>query len=216
MSARTPFTSHSGLVAPLPMGHIDTDQIVPKQFLQLLERTGYGQFLFHSWRFDGQGAPRPEFVLNQPQYAGATILVAGENFGCGSSREHAAWAIADFGFRVVVAPSFADIFLGNAVVNGILPATVSAEVAAEIAQRAAQRAPYRLTVDLVRCTLHDDFGLDAVFTIDPGARARLLEGRDEVDRILAYEADIRAFETRRAETSWTQPVDAVQGAGGTV
>src|SRR5213596_2894643 len=120
-----PFSRHAGLVATLDRVNVDTDQIIPKQFLKRIERTGFGQFLFYDWRYDEHAVPRPEFLLNQPQYSGASILVAGRNFGCGSSREHAPWALADYGFRAVIAPSFADIFANNCLKNGLLPVTLS-------------------------------------------------------------------------------------------
>jgi 3-isopropylmalate/(R)-2-methylmalate dehydratase small subunit len=197
MASRSPLRLHCGIVAPLMREHIDTDQIVPKQFLKRLERSGFGAFLFHDWRTGPDGAPVPAFVLNQPEFAGASVLVTGSNFGCGSSREHAAWALADFGFRVVVASSFADIFFANAVANGLLPATVSEEVAATIADRAARFVPYRLVVDLEASEVRDGAGLTAPFTIEEVARRRLLDGRDDIDRILEHEAEIAAFERKR-------------------
>lgn len=198
MAARAPFLVHDGIVTPLLRGHIDTDQIVPRQFLKRLERSGFGQFLFHDWRRDADGQPDPEFPLNQSVFAGASVLVTGPNFGCGSSREHAAWALEDFGFRVIVAPSFADIFFANAIVNGLLPAAVSPETASAIADRATRFAPYRLVVDLESRELRDGAGLKAPFSIDEVARQRLLDGRDDVDRILEHEAAIAAFESTRA------------------
>jgi 3-isopropylmalate/(R)-2-methylmalate dehydratase small subunit len=197
MGASTPFTVHCGVVAPLMRSHIDTDQIVPRPFLKRLERSGFGEFLFHDWRKGADGAPNPEFVLNQPEYAGASVLVTGRNFGCGSSREHAAWALADYGFRVIIATSFADIFFANTVVNGLLAATVPAEVAAAIADRATRFAPYRLVVDLEACEVRDGAGLKKPFRIDKVSRARLMDGRDEIDRILEHEASIAAYEARR-------------------
>src|SRR5918994_6695422 len=174
MGSRTPFVTHRGLVAPLRRNHVDTDQIIPKQFLKRIERSGFGPFLFHDWKRD------PSFVLNQPQYANASILVAGANFGCGSSREHAAWALQDAGFRAVIAPSFADIFRSNAVTNGLLPVALPEEMMAEIVRRAERNPAYTLTIDLERCRLTDDAGLDAPFEIDAAARKRLLAGLDDI------------------------------------
>jgi 3-isopropylmalate/(R)-2-methylmalate dehydratase small subunit len=191
-----PFHTHRGLVAPLWRRDIDTDQIVPKQFLKRLERTGFGEFLFHDWRMAGDGGPNAAFVLNRPRYAGATVLVAGPNFGCGSSREHAAWALRDFGFVAVVAPSFADIFRANAIANGLLPLAMPDDVVAVIAERAESMEQYQLTIDLERCRASDAHGLDHAFEFDPAARRRLLEGLDDIGLILQYEADIARYEGR--------------------
>jgi 3-isopropylmalate/(R)-2-methylmalate dehydratase small subunit len=200
MGARTALRLHCGVVAPLMRSHIDTDQIVPKQFLKRLERSGFGAFLFHDWRHQADGTPVSNFVLNQSVYSEASVLVTGPNFGCGSSREHAAWALVDFGFRVVVAASFADIFFANAITNGLLPATVSDDVAATIADRAQRFAPYRLVVDVESCEVRDGAGLKAPFAITDVARRRLMDGRDDIDRILEHEADITAFEKRSGVT----------------
>ena len=190
MSARQPFTTHRGLVAPLRRSHVDTDQIIPKQFLKRIEKSGFGPFLFHDWKLD------PAFVLNQPQYQGASILVAGANFGCGSSREHAAWALQDAGFRAVIAPSFADIFRGNAIGNGMLPVAIADTAVNAILDR-AEAGGYSVTVDLERAEVRDDRGLCERFAIDASSRQRLLEGKDEIDLILNHEPDIAAFEQRR-------------------
>jgi 3-isopropylmalate/(R)-2-methylmalate dehydratase small subunit len=173
---------------------VDTDQIIPKQFLKRLERTGFGRFLFHDWRTGPDGQPDQEFVLNQPRYAGATILVAGPNFGCGSSREHAAWALHDFGFAAVVAPSFADIFRANAIANGLLPLALPDSVVSEIARRAESIEGYELSIDLEQCRVTDGHGLDHAFAFDPAARRRLLDGLDDIGVILQYEADIARYE----------------------
>ena len=188
MAGRQPFTAHHGLVAPLRRNHVDTDQIIPKQFLKRIERSGFGPFLFHDWKRE------PSFVLNQPQYASASILVAGVNFGCGSSREHAAWALQDAGFRAVIAPSFADIFRANAIGNGLLPVTIAEAAVNTIFDRAEAGNGYSITVDLQRCEVRDDRGLGERFTIDAASRQRLLEGKDEIDLILHHEPDIAAFE----------------------
>ncbi len=192
-----PLRVHTGLVAPLDRANVDTDQIMPKQFLKRIERTGFGQFLFYDWRYRPDGTPAPDFVLNRPEYAGATILATGRNFGCGSSREHAVWGLVEFGFRAIVAPSFADIFYANAVQNGLLPAAVAEEVAQEVIRRASARPGYRLTVDLERQLVYDGEGLMAPFQIDAGARERLLHGWDDIALTLRHEDKIRAYEERR-------------------
>lgn len=186
------FHSHTGLVAPLVQRDVDTDQIIPKQFLKRLGRTGFADALFYDWRADGQGQPRPDFVLNQPQFAGASILLAGANFGCGSSREHAVWALRDFGFRVVLAPSFADIFASNALANGFLAARIDEATLEALAARAA--AGYRLTVDLEASQLRGDDGFSAPIAVDPETRRRLLAGLDDIGLILQHDAAIRRYE----------------------
>jgi 3-isopropylmalate/(R)-2-methylmalate dehydratase small subunit len=192
-----PFRTHRGGVAPLLRRDVDTDQIVPKQFLKRLERTGFGQFLFNDWRTGPNGSTNTEFVLNQPRYAGATILVAGPNFGCGSSREHAAWALHDFGFAAVIAPSFADIFSANAIANGLLPLALPEEIVATIAQRAEAIDAYQLAIDLEHCRVTDAHGLAHTFEFEASARQRLLEGLDDIGLILKYEKDISQYEARR-------------------
>jgi len=188
MPGRQPFTVHRGVVAPLRRSHVDTDQIIPKQFLKRIEKSGFGPFLFHDWKRD------PSFVLNRKPYAGASILVAGVNFGCGSSREHAAWALQDAGFRAVIAPSFADIFRNNAIGNGILPVAIGDAAVDVIFDRAEAGNGYSLTVDLQRSEVRDEFGLTERFAIDESSRQRLLEGKDEIDLILHHESDIAAYE----------------------
>ena len=194
MGNRTPFLRHRGLVAPLRRSHVDTDQIIPKQFLKRIERSGFGPFLFHDWKRD------PAFVLNQSAYAGASILAAGVNFGCGSSREHAAWALIDAGFRAVIAPSFADIFRANAIGNGMLPVALAESTVSAILDRAEAAQGYTLEIDLERGEVRDHSGLRESFVIDSASRQRLLDGSDEIDLILNHESDIAAFE-RRAATS---------------
>ena len=189
-----PFRRHTGIVAPLLRRDIDTDQIVPKQFLKRLERTGFGQFLFYDWRTGADGSGDPSFVLNQPRYRGASILLAGANFGCGSSREHAAWALKDYGFAAVVASSFADIFRANAVTNGVLPLALPEATVSTIAGRAESIESYALEIDLEQCRVRDACGLDDGFTYEEGARQRLLEGLDDIALILKYERDITRFE----------------------
>ena len=193
MGSRTPFLRHSGRVAPLRRNHVDTDQIIPKQFLKRIERSGFGPFLFHDWKRD------PTFVLNDPAYAGASILTAGVNFGCGSSREHAAWALMDAGFRVVIAPSFADIFRNNAIGNGMLPVALPEAAVELILHRAEREEDYTVEVDLERRQVRDRFGLNEPFTIDAASRQRLLEGKDEIDLILNHESDIAAYERRAVQ-----------------
>jgi len=192
-----PLRVHTGIVAPLDRPNVDTDQIMPKQFLKRIERTGFGQFVFYDWRYRPDGTPEPGFVLNRPEYAGATILATGRNFGCGSSREHAVWGLAEFGFRAIVAPSFADIFYANAVQNGLLPAVVEEEVAQEVIRRALACPGYSLTVDLERQLIYDREGLEAPFWVEPAARERLLHGWDDIALTLRHEDKIRAYEERR-------------------
>jgi 3-isopropylmalate/(R)-2-methylmalate dehydratase small subunit len=192
------FRVHTGIVAPLLRPNVDTDQIIPKQFLKRIERTGFGPFLFFDWRFDNDGMPRPDFVLNQPGYKFASILVAGKNFGCGSSREHAPWAIEDFGFRVVIAPTFADIFSSNCRNSGVLAIATSQDNVDAIAARAETNPGYQLTVDLEQCKIHDNAGLSFAFDIDPFTRRCFLEGLDDIGLTLRHEDAIRQFEERAA------------------
>ena len=192
-----PFTVHRGLAAPLWRRDIDTDQIVPKQFLKSIERTGFGRYLFHDWRYGADGAPDMQFVLNQPRYAGASILIAGANFGCGSSREHAAWALADYGFRAVIAPSFADIFRGNALTNGLLPVVLEEGVVARLAADAETIERYSLEIDLGERRVRNGQAIDAPFDIDDASRRRLLQGLDDIGLILEHEPAIGAYERAR-------------------
>jgi len=193
-----PFRKHQGRVAPLYRANVDTDQIIPKQFLKRIERTGFGEFLFFDWRRGKDGQVDPAFVLNQPDYAGASILVAGKNFGCGSSREHAVWALADFGFRVVIAPSFADIFANNCVKNGVLTVVLSEDEVKEIVHRASENPSYQLTVDLEQSKVHGGPGFSAAFEIDEFTRHCLLEGLDDIGLTLQHEAEIATYESRMA------------------
>jgi 3-isopropylmalate/(R)-2-methylmalate dehydratase small subunit len=192
-----PIRKHRGVVAPLYKENVDTDQIIPKQHLKRIERTGFGQFLFFDWRYRSDGRDREDFVLNHEHFRNATILVAGKNFGCGSSREHAAWALGEFGFRVILAPSFADIFRNNAGNNGLLLIELAERVIQRIAQHADKHRPYHLHVDLENQTIADDFGLSESFEIDAFRRYRLLHGLDEIGMTLEHEADIARFEERR-------------------
>jgi 3-isopropylmalate/(R)-2-methylmalate dehydratase small subunit len=192
-----PFRIHTGIAVPLLRRDVDTDQIIPKQFLKSIERTGFGRYLFNDWRFHEDGATRPEFILNDPRYRDASILLAGDNFGCGSSREHAAWALADYGFRAVVAPSFADIFRGNAVTNGLLPVVLPEPIVALLAARASSQEGYTMTIDLDRRRVTDADGVDEPFAIDDAARHRLLHGLDDIGLILQYEGEIANYERAR-------------------
>jgi len=193
-----PFTTHTGIVAPLDRANVDTDQIIPKQFLKRIERTGFGQFLFFDWRFLPDGTLDPAFELNAPTAAGGSILLARRNFGCGSSREHAPWALADYGFRAVIAPTFADIFFNNCLQNGMLPIRLSEEDVAELFRRttAANAAgeSYQLHVDLRECTVRDDAGFARSFTVDPFRRQCLLEGLDDIGLSLRHVDQIAAWE----------------------
>jgi len=189
-----PFHKHTGLTAPLARANVDTDQIIPKQFLKRIERTGFGQFLFYDWRYLPDGQPNPAFVLNEPRYQGASILVADKNFGCGSSREHAPWALGEFGFRAIIAPSFADIFANNCFKNGMLPIALTADQVAEIMTRAQQQDGYQLTIDLERQTVEDAHGLSILFVIGEFQRYCLLEGLDDIGLTLRHEDAIRAYE----------------------
>ncbi len=190
-----PFRKHTGKVAPLYRANVDTDQIIPKQFLKRIERTGFGEFLFNDWRRSAEGVPDPSFVLNQPRYSDASILVAGKNFGCGSSREHAVWSLADFGFRAVIAPSFADIFASNCMKNGVLTVALNEEEASEITRKASEIAHYELTVDLESCSVKDGHDFTAEFQIDEFTRHCLLEGLDEIALSLRHDTEISAYES---------------------
>jgi 3-isopropylmalate/(R)-2-methylmalate dehydratase small subunit len=189
------FTQHTGLVAAMDRNNVDTDQIIPKQFLKRIERTGFGQCLFYDWRFAEDGTPKADFELNDPKFQGASILLARQNFGCGSSREHAAWALDGYGFRVLIAPSFADIFYNNCFKNGILPIVLAADQVDELFRRTEQFLRYTLSVDLESNRLTDEHGLDWTFEVDAFRKYCLLGGLDDItltlehlDRISAYEA----------------------------
>jgi 3-isopropylmalate/(R)-2-methylmalate dehydratase small subunit len=193
------FIVHTGGVAALDRANVDTDQIIPKQFLKRIERTGFGPSLFFDWRYRPDGSPDPTFELNRPAARGATILLAGENFGCGSSREHAPWALADYGFRAIIAPSFADIFHGNCCQNGLLPVTLPEQSVRELFRRhAAAIEGYVLTVDLMTTLVRDAQGFEATFAIAPYRREMLLQGLDEIGRTLQHEPAIAAFEQARS------------------
>ena len=197
-----PFNTLTSLAAPLDRTNVDTDQIIPKQFLKRIERTGYGDFLFFDWRQRPNGDPIPEFVINDSRYQGAQILIAGKNFGCGSSREHAAWALSDFGFRCVIAPTFADIFFSNAGKNGILLVTLSEEKVGELLHKAETIPGYRLTVSLPDQTVTDGQGFTAKFEVDPFRKFCLLEGLDDIGLTLRHESVLDTFEARHDEAAW--------------
>jgi len=199
-----PFRQHRGLVAPLDRVNVDTDQIIPKQFLKRIERTGFGQFLFYDWRFDVDGKKNADFILDQSRYKGASILVAEKNFGCGSSREHAVWALADFGFRAVISSSFADIFANNSTKNGFLTVRLTESEVAELLRRAHEVAGYELTIDLEQCEVSDDQGFRAKFPIDEFVRHCLLNGLDDIGLTLQYEQEIAAYEAQHPAPSALQ------------
>jgi 3-isopropylmalate/(R)-2-methylmalate dehydratase small subunit len=191
------FRTHNGIVAPLDRANVDTDQIIPKQFLKRIERTGFGQFAFYDWRFNAAGTPNAEFVLNHPRYKDASILVAAKNFGCGSSREHAPWALADYGFQVIIAPTFADIFYNNSIKNGLLLVKLTEAEVNRLLARAKEGGPYRLTVDLEHQQVRDEEGFSASFEIDDFRRRCLLEGLDDIGLTLRFADDIAKYEQMR-------------------
>lgn len=191
-----PFTRYQGVVAFLDRSHVDTDQIIPKQFLKRIERTGFGQFLFYDWRYDESGRPNPDFELNHPRYQGASILITRDNFGCGSSREHAPWALLDYGFRVIIASSFADIFYNNCFKNGLLPIALPAHEIDILFQREGEEG-YSLTVDLQKQVIEEPDGRQIPFQIDRYRRERLLKGLDDIDLTMRYEQAITEYEEKR-------------------
>jgi 3-isopropylmalate/(R)-2-methylmalate dehydratase small subunit len=197
-----PFRTLTALAVPLDRANVDTDQIIPKQFLKRIERTGYGEFLFFDWRRTATGDPDPSFVLNEPRYKGAQILIAGKNFACGSSREHAAWALSDYGFRAVIAPTFADIFFSNAGKNGIVLARLGEEQVATLLNNAKTIPNYQLTVSLEAQTVTDNQGFSAKFEIDPFRKFCLLEGLDDIGLTLRHETALDTFEAKHDEASW--------------
>ncbi len=188
------FTQHTGLVVAMDRANVDTDQIIPKQFLKRIERIGFGEFLFWDWARRDDGSPNPEFELNRPEAQGASVLLARRNFGCGSSREHAPWALEDFGFRVIIAPSFADIFYNNCFKNGMLPIKLTENVVDELFGRVAEYPQYQLTADLQTCTLSDPHGFSMPFAVDAFRRDCLLHGLDDIGQTLEHEDKITAYE----------------------
>ncbi|AKG35359.1 3-isopropylmalate dehydratase small subunit [Paenibacillus durus] len=192
------FKKLTGIVGPVDRVNVDTDAIIPKQFLKRIERTGFGQFLFFEWRFDEAGNDNPAFALNQDRYKGASILISRANFGCGSSREHAPWAILDYGFKVIIASSYADIFYNNCFKNGILPIKLSEEQVEDLFQRTAAHEGYELTVDLENNNISDAHGLSINFDIDEHRRQFLLQGLDDIGLTLQHEDAITAYEQKHA------------------
>jgi 3-isopropylmalate/(R)-2-methylmalate dehydratase small subunit len=188
------FVTHTGKAVAIDFANIDTDQIIPKQFLKRIERSGYGEFLFYDWRFSPKGELIDEFVLNRPEAADASILIAGENFGCGSSREHAPWSLLDYGFRVIVAPSFADIFYNNSLKTGLLPVTLAANECSRLAQNAASSPDHLITVDLETATISDSSGFSGSFEINEFRKYCLLNGLDDIGLSLQHEPAITAYE----------------------
>jgi len=191
-----PFVKIKGLVATLDRVNVDTDQIIPKQFLKRIERTGYGQFLFYDWRLNEDGSPNPDFELNAPQFKGASILLTRDNFGCGSSREHAPWALLDYGFHSILAPSFADIFYNNCFKNGMLPVQLPQDQISELFEWVGANPGAQLTVDLESQTLSGD-SLEYPFEVDPFRRDCLLKGLNDIDLTLQYEEQIREYESKK-------------------
>jgi 3-isopropylmalate/(R)-2-methylmalate dehydratase small subunit len=189
-----PFTRHQGVVVPMDRPNVDTDQIIPKQFLKRIERTGFGEFLFFDWRRLPDGSPNPDFELHRPAYRGATVLLARRNFGCGSSREHAPWALEDYGFRVLIAPSFADIFYNNCFKNGLLPIRLSEADVDELFRRCTATPGYALDANLEDSTLRDGQGFVRTFEIDEFRRQCLLSGLDDIGLTMAHEGKIAAYE----------------------
>ena len=200
-----PFKTFTGLVVPLDRDNVDTDQIIPKQFLKLIERKGFGNYLFFNWRFDERGEPRPDFVLNQPKYKKASILVSRANFGCGSSREHAVWALVDYGIKVVIAESFADIFYNNAYKNGLLLITLKPEEVDEIIRKATESTLY-LTVNLEEQKVSEPNGVEYRFEIPKFIKERLLQGLDDIGITLKHESKITEYESRmKVMRPWVIP-----------
>ena len=198
-----PFSTHTGVVLPLDRINVDTDQMVPKQFLKLQTKQGFGRVLFYDWRYLPDEKPNPEFILNEPRYRGASVMLARANFGCGSSREHAPWAVADYGFRVLIAPSYADIFYNNCFKNGILPVTLAEEKVEELFRRAEKQTGYSLTADLPNQTIRDAHGLSLAFEIDKFRKHVLLEGLDDIGLTLKSEDKIAAYEkAHKAQAPW--------------
>ncbi len=204
-----PFTTLTSTAAPLPMPNIDTDQIIPKQFLKRIERTGYGEFLFYDWRYDldtpDHVSERRDFVLNKPEYKGTEILIAEKNFGCGSSREHAAWAIFQYGFRAVIAPSFADIFFSNAGKNGIVLVRLPDEQVDELLARVTANPAHRITIDLEQQTVVDELGFQASFEVDPFRKFCLLNGLDDIGLTLRHVEELTRFESQHDNEFWVAP-----------
>jgi 3-isopropylmalate/(R)-2-methylmalate dehydratase small subunit len=210
----TPINTLTSIAAPLPLPNIDTDQIIPKQFLKRIERTGYGDFLFYDWRRiqegpgvspNDVGQPNPDFVLNKPEYKGVEILIAEKNFGCGSSREHAAWAINQFGFRAVIAPTFADIFYSNAGKNGIILARLTEDEVQTLLARSTKNPKHKITINLEAQTVTDDEGFSAHFDIDPFRKHCLLNGLDDIGLTLLHAEELTRYEAKHNDEFWLAP-----------
>lgn len=195
-----PFVKHTGIVAPMDRVNVDTDAIIPKQFLKRIERSGFGAFLFYEFRFDQAGQPIPEFALNQPRYKGASILISRANFGCGSSREHAPWALTDYGFRAIIAPSYADIFYNNSLNNGMLPIVLPESAVEELFQKTATTEGYQLVIDLQEKKVYDNAGFEHSFDLDESSRNKLLNGFDDISLTLLNEDRIAQFEKAHPTT----------------
>ena len=210
-----PFITHAGLVMPLDKVNVDTDQMVPKQFLKALTRQGFGRILFYDWRYLSGEKPNPEFVLNYPRYKGASVLLARANFGCGSSREHAPWGVADYGFRAIIAPSYADIFYNNCFKNGILPAILKEEEVDELFKRTEKEEGYSLSIDLPSQTIRDNHGLSYKFEIAPSRKEVLLKGLDDIGTTMLHAGSIDAYEkTHAATATMYEPVDVKNYSNG--
>ena len=191
-----PLKNHKGIVVPLDRVNVDTDQIIPKQFLKLIERTGFGQYLFYDWRFQADGSPQADFVLNHPRYKGSTVLLTRANFGCGSSREHAVWALLDYGFKVLIAPSYADIFYNNCFKNGILPVKLDDKIINQLFEEVAGEEGYSVFTDLENQTIRKPDGRIINFAIDQFRKKCLLEGLDDISMTLQHEEEIRSHEKK--------------------
>ncbi|SES00560.1 3-isopropylmalate dehydratase small subunit [Psychrobacillus sp. OK032] len=189
-----PFKKLTSVVTPLNRPNIDTDAIIPTEFLKRIERTGFGQFLFYEWRFDEQEKQKPDFVLNKPVYEGSNILLTGSNFGCGSSREHAPWALSDYGFKVIIASAFADIFFNNCFKNGILPIKLPEDIVQQLFQKINEHESFQITVDLEKQTISDSQGFQVIFDVDPYRKECLLKGLDDIGITLEKEEKIKQYE----------------------
>ncbi len=199
------YIKESGIVAPLDRANVDTDQIIPKQFLKRIERTGFGEFLFYDWRYKDDGTPDPDFILNHKKYKGASILIARDNFGSGSSREHAPWALKEYGFKTIIAPSFADIFYNNCFKNSILPVEMDREVVNKLFENTLLTDRYELTVDLEEQKIHDQMGSSWSFEVDGSKKEALLKGLDDISQTLLLEKHIKKYEESIKDKPWTQP-----------
>lgn len=199
------YVKETGIAAPLDRANVDTDQIIPKQFLKRIERTGFGEFLFYDWRYKDDGTPDPDFILNHERYKGASVLIARDNFGSGSSREHAPWALKEYGFRTIIAPSFADIFYNNCFKNSILPVQMDKGVVDQLFENTRLIDRYKLTIDLEKQKVHDDEGNSWSFEVDGSKKEALLKGLDEISQTLLLEKHISRYEQSIKDQPWRQP-----------